>query len=834
MSGSMGVLIKTVLTMYDTLSSRSLDLMREKSLREQAEKNLEVSEERWKFVLESSGESIWDWDISNANYVELAFPTMKLFEDTEAKYGNDIHPADIETMKIDFSSHIAGETDFYINKHRRIRSDGSWSWVLSRGKVVSRNAEGTPTRMVGMHSDITERELASLIYHNSSQGMFVCDADNKIISINPAFTTITGYTIHDVASNPPKLLSSGRHGREFYKEMWATIEQEGQWQGEIWNKRKNGEEFAERLIINRVDGDDGSVDHYIALFLDITDQKIADEQIFRNAYYDQLTGLPNRALFSDRFNQAIARSRRTNHQLAICFIDLDNFKPINDTYGHEVGDRVLVETAHRLKKSLREEDTVSRLGGDEFVLLLSEIISLADAESRVERIAHELTQPFIIDGDSHLITSSIGMTIYPDDNADIDLLLRHADQAMYSAKMEGKNRYRLFNPLHHKESVSRQEQLERLREAIVRNELQLYYQPKVNMATGELYGVEGLIRWNHPEKGLIPPLQFLPLVDGTEQENQIGEWVINEALQQMVLWQQEGIELEVSVNISAHHLQSDKFLTTLESALSKHPTVSSNQLQLEILESTTLSNLDRITSIITSCKQVLGIEVALDDFGTGYSSLTHLRYLPARILKIDQSFVRDILDDSDDYSIIDGVIGLANSFNREVIAEGVESTAHGELLLIMGCEYAQGYGIAKPMPADEFSKWHSSYQPNQQWLGYANSELSLNEKSKKILQLTMERWYQLFITNLKTDHADLHHWPILDKRKCHCGFWVERIKQEGRQSRKFLSSLDATHLEMHTLANQLYELYTAGEIEAARNGIDALQKIFEKVNSSLS
>ena len=394
MSGSMGVLIKTVLTMYDTLSSRSLDLMREKSLREQAEKNLEVSEERWKFVLESSGESIWDWDISNANYVELAFPTMKLFEDTEAKYGNDIHPADIETMKIDFSSHIAGETDFYINKHRRIRSDGSWSWVLSRGKVVSRNAEGTPTRMVGMHSDITERELASLIYHNSSQGMFVCDADNKIISINPAFTTITGYTIHDVASNPPKLLSSGRHGREFYKEMWATIEQEGQWQGEIWNKRKNGEEFAERLIINRVDGDDGSVDHYIALFLDITDQKIADEQIFRNAYYDQLTGLPNRALFSDRFNQAIARSRRTNHQLAICFIDLDNFKPINDTYGHEVGDRVLVETAHRLKKSLREEDTVSRLGGDEFVLLLSEIISLADAESRVERIAHELTQPF--------------------------------------------------------------------------------------------------------------------------------------------------------------------------------------------------------------------------------------------------------------------------------------------------------------------------------------------------------------------------------------------------------------------------------------------------------
>ena len=343
------------------------------------------------------------------------------------------------------------------------------------------------------------------------------------------------------------------------------------------------------------------------------------------AHYDLLTQLPNRTLFVDRFNQAVAHSKRDKTKLAVCFLDLDNFKSINDNYGHNVGDRILIEVAKRIKNVIRKEDTVSRQGGDEFTLLLRDIDHFRQCEQTFERIRETVSKPYLIDGHTHKLTASIGATLYPIDDADLDTLVRHADQAMYQAKLAGKDQYHLFNILDDQQTIQKQNKIQEIKQALANNELELYYQPKVNMRTGQVIGAEALIRWIHPEKGMIPPLEFLPYIEGTELELRIGGWVINQALQQLDRWQELNLSLEVSINVSSHHLQSEVFFDQLIEALDNHPDVSSQDLQLEILESSALGDLQAISGIVKSCQNVLGVKVALDDFGTGYSSLTHWR-----------------------------------------------------------------------------------------------------------------------------------------------------------------------------------------------------------------
>ena len=385
--------------------------------------------------------------------------------------------------------------------------------------------------------------------------------------------------------------------------------------------------------------------------------------------------------------------------LAICFLDLDDFKVVNDTFGHGEGDKLLVAVAARLKKNIRDVDTVSRQGGDEFILLLNEIPSIEQLELTLERIRHAMIKSYLIEGRIHNINLSFGATVYARDNADLDTLLRHADHAMYQAKLTGKNRYYLFDNINDDLVAQQHNDLQEVRQALINNEFQLYYQPKVNMKTGELFGAEALIRWIHPDNGLIPPLDFLPLVESSEVEIDIGGWVINQAVKQLNTWFKQDIDLELSINISSHHLQSPLFLVQLKTALSRYPAVRPHNLQLEILESSALGDISTTHDLIKQCQTELGLSIALDDFGTGYSSLTHLRNLPANTIKIDQTFVRDLLDDPNDFSIIDGVISLAEAFDREIIAEGVETTEHGLMLMVMGCDSAQGYGIARPLPA---------------------------------------------------------------------------------------------------------------------------------------
>ena len=676
--------------------------------------------------------------------------------------------------------------------------------------------------------------LSSRVFSNSQEGILIAGTNRKIIDINPALCKMSGYSRNELIGKPARSLHSGDETTDFYTELWKQINKHGYWQGEVWNRKKNGELYATLLSISVIKDEFNCVTHYIGSFSDITENKQQREKLNFLAHYDALTELPNRTLFIDRFHQAIAHSKRSESMLAVCFLDLDNFKGINDTFGHDVGDKLLIEVANRITRCIREEDTTSRQGGDEFAILLGDINSYAQCEQSLERIHRSLAKPYTINGHSHKITASSGITLYPEDKGDIDTLLRHADQAMYAAKLSGKNNYRLFSSSDEKESINKQLQLNRLKQAFAHQEFSLYYQPKVNMVTGDVFGAEALIRWIHPEKGLIPPLDFLPIIERTDLEIDIGNWVINEALSHLATCHQEGIKADISVNISSYHLLSETFLTKLEKALNHHPSVNPQSLELEILESSALGDLHAVTKVIKACQSNLGVTVALDDFGTGYSSLTHLRNLPANTIKVDRSFVSDMINDPSDFAIIDSIIGMADSFGREIIAEGVESTAHGLMLIIMGCQKAQGYGIAKPMPVDEFIPWLKAYTPNQEWL-LCGSKQSLTSKEGKVslFKLVTQNWKDTFITNIHSAPEELEHWPIMDTNHCPCGSWINRAIKEKAFKLDNLDQLNEAHGKLHLVAHALLLKYQSGEYKQARESLPELQLVYDEIYSIL-
>jgi len=670
-------------------------------------------------------------------------------------------------------------------------------------------------------------QLSARVFSDTHEGIAITDANKVIIDVNPAFCDITGYSREEVIGKTPSLLNSGRQSAQFYTDMWRTINQHGYWQGEVWNHRKNGKTYAELLTISTLWDEHGEVINYVGMFSDITQNKQQQEELMLMAHYDVLTGLPNRALFIDRFHQAIAHSKHSNTELAICFLDLDKFKPVNDNYGHDVGDQLLIQVAERIKGCMREEDTVSRQGGDEFALLLGDLVVNGECQLILDRIHHALEQSFLINDIEHTISASSGFTLYPKDNGDIDTLLRHADQAMYQSKQLGRNQYYLFDAEQDQAIIHKHHQLAEIEQALIANELVLYYQPKINMLTGVVYGAEALIRWIHPEKGLIAPNDFLPLIDGTPLEITLGNWVIEQALIQLDSWQKQGILLEVSVNIASYHLQTNDFINFLELTLEKYPLVSTHYLQLEILESSALGDLYSINNIIKTAQKSLGVSIALDDFGTGYSSLTHLRSLSANIIKIDQSFVRDMLDDPDDAAIIGGIIGLSGSFNSKVIAEGVESTEHGLMLLMMGCHYAQGYGIAKPMPADVFPIWLDNYQINEAWVACAQKKYSLRENKLQILSLITQHWKARVLGNLMQTADTVSSWPTMDVPHSYCSYWIEREKAGSLFMLEELKQLEALNTEVHRIAEQFKLQYQSG---ASIEDMSALQQVFDELN----
>ena len=557
--------------------------------------------------------------------------------------------------------------------------------------------------------------LAAHVFDDAHEGVFITDSNGLIVDANPAFSHITGYPKVELIGKSVALLRSDRAVQDFGPGFWNALLHERRWRGEFWGQTKDGTLYAALMTFSTLSDDSGHVMHFVGLITDITQIREQQERLELMAHYDVLTKLPNRHLFAERLTQAINRAERDEMLFAVCFLDLDGFKEINDSLGHQAGDSLLVEIANRIRRSLREEDTLARFGGDEFSILLCDLQSVEQCEIVLKRIHEALSIPFSLDGRNVTLGASTGVTFYPDDESSPDTLLRHADQAMYQAKLLGRNRYHFFDLAQDQKIQSRRQELGAIEAAFGKKQFVLFYQPKVNMRTGRVIGLEALIRWIHPERGIVPPIAFLPLITGSSFEITLGYWVIEEALSQIDKWRLDGLDIDVSVNISAAHLQHQDFQAELRDACARHPQLRPLQVELEVLESSVLDDVLHVSKMIKTCRENMGVKFSLDDFGTGYSSLTHMRHLSVDTIKIDQSFVRHMIDNPDDLTIVKGILGLAGAFHRDVIAEGVETLEHGKVLLGLDCYLAQGYAIAKPMPAGEVPSWVVRYNNSTGW-----------------------------------------------------------------------------------------------------------------------
>ncbi|WP_198321054.1 bifunctional diguanylate cyclase/phosphodiesterase [Azohydromonas aeria] len=688
---------------------------------------LQRSEERLSHALAATEDAIYDWQVvpdrveHNARWAEmLGLDAVPPAHGLDA-YAHLVHPEDREAARARIGDCLAGRGAMNF-EYRMLRPDGRVIWVLNRGQVVERDAGGRALRMAGTLSDITARKeaearlaQAASVFGHAREGIVITDAQMRVIDVNEAFTRLTGYARAEALGQSPSLLDSPRHEPAFFEALRDDLRRNGFWEGEIWHRGKSGREQAALTTITAVRDARGQVSHYVVLFSDITAAKETEAMLRRFAHFDALTGLPNRVLLADRLGQAMAGARRSREPLALAYVDLDGFKAINDRCGHEAGDHVLLVVAERMKECLRTSDTIARLGGDEFVAVLTGLDGEAAVLPVVERLLQTIARGVRYEGHELQVSGSIGVTFYPQPaNIDADQLLRQADQAMYQAKLAGKNRHHVFDVRQHASLQGRYEQIERIRLALAQGEFELHFQPKVHMRSGRVLGAEALLRWRHPQRGLVPPLEFLPLVAQHPLDIDVGWWVVDTALAQMQAWAAQGLELPVSVNVTGFHLQQPQFLERLRQCLGRHADLPRGCLELEVLESSALHDIEQVSGVIAQCRQ-LGVDVALDDFGTGYSTLTHLRRLPVRELKIDRSFVQNMLHDAGDLAILEGIIGLARAFQRGLVAEGVESVAHGEALLRLGCEVGQGYGIARPMPGADVPAWVASWRPDAAW-----------------------------------------------------------------------------------------------------------------------
>ena len=570
--------------------------------------------------------------------------------------------------------------------------------------------QGVFTGVLSMVQDVTERRqaeeqirLAGEVFDNAGEAVLVSDAAARILSVNPAFTTTTGYTAEEVVGKNPSLLASGQHDRSFYQNLWASLVETGRWQGEIWNRRKNGEAYPEWLSITAVRDTQGQPSHYIGIFTDISERKAADERVRFLAQHDALTQLPNRALFLDRLEHAIAGAVRHGTRVALLFLDLDRFKNINDSLGHQVGDRLLQAVARRLKSSLREVDTVARLGGDEFLILLPDLRSAQAAATVADKLLAVMARPFRVEEQELTVSPSIGISLYPHDGRDVPTLLKNADAAMYHAKNRGRNNYQFYRDDMNARTLELLALENSLRRALEHQEFRVHYQPQVDIASGRMVGVEALIRWPNPEGGMISPGQFIPVAEDCGLIVPIGDWVLREACAQARRWQEMGLPaIPVAVNLSAVQFRQDGLPERIRAIL-EETGLAPEYLELEITESALMHEVETTVAMVQALRD-MGLRLSIDDFGTGYSSLSYLIRFPIHKLKVDLSFVRRMVDNPDAAAIIKAIIGMAKSLRLKVIAEGVENARQLALLRAHGCDEIQGYYFSPPAPAEDVAR----------------------------------------------------------------------------------------------------------------------------------
>ena len=732
---------------------------------------------------------------------------------TSAQLAERLHPDDRGRIREALVQHLKGLNEAVDLRFRVRHADGHWIWVQAWGRVTARDpASGRALALAGVLRDVgnevaleRSRAIALSVFQDAGEAIVVTDERGVVLEVNEAMVQLSGYSHEELIGRGqlPWRPMERNGGAPAWPQLRRRLLREGRWRGEAWWRHRDGRLIPVIETISAVRDEAGRIIRYVALAQDISMLKAQQQALKHQAFHDALTGLPNRTLLADRLALAIATAHRHQRRVAVIYLDLDGFKDVNERHGHPLGDAVLRDIALRLQRALREGDTLARVGGDEFVAVLADL----DADDRwqavVERLLAVCAEPLLgLDGDIHLTTSA-GVTLYPDDSADAEVLLRHADQALYRAKREGKNRWVLFDPTEDREAAAHAELVADVRRALVAGEFELHLQPRVRLTDGAVLGAEGLLRWRHPRDGLRLPGSFLPAIEHDDVMIELGEWVLHEALRLLAAWRREGRPAwRLSINVAVRQLRDPAFADRLEQALQQHPQAPPAALELEIVESSALEGVEALQQLLARCRS-LGVGVAIDDFGTGYSSLAYLKRLPATVVKIDQSFVRDIFDDPSNLRIIEGIVALGNAFDLEVVAEGVETVEHGALLLRLGADAAQGWGIAQAMPPAQWPDWVAGWQMPAAWRPWA--ALVRSPWTRLLVQAEISHRTQLARARKGEPLGPPHACPVQRTLR-------ETLPATVRSTAAY-ARLDAAHEAFHAAAEALR---TAAPLHASR------------------